>query len=35
VVEEINHPKIEVVSCAPVLAAAIENIIANRSLSQL
>ncbi len=35
VVEEIHHPKIEVVSCAPVLAAAIENIIANRSLSQL
>lgn len=35
VVEEIDHPKIEVVSCAPILATAIENVIQNKSLSQL
>jgi ribose-phosphate pyrophosphokinase len=35
VVESIQHPKIEVVSCAPLLVKAIENIIANKSLSQL
>jgi ribose-phosphate pyrophosphokinase len=35
VMEEIHHPKIEIVSCAHVLATAIENIISNKSLSQL
>jgi ribose-phosphate pyrophosphokinase len=35
VIEEIDHPKIEVVSCAPILAAAIDNVIQNKSLSQL
>jgi ribose-phosphate pyrophosphokinase len=35
VIEKVDHPKIEVVSCAPVLATAIENIISNKSLSQL
>jgi ribose-phosphate pyrophosphokinase len=35
VVDKMNHPKIEIVSCAPVLATAIENIISNKSLSQL
>lgn len=33
--EHVLHPKIEVVSCAGVLASAIENIISNRSLSNL
>lgn len=35
VTEKVDHPKIEVVSCAPVLAAAIENVISHKSLSQL
>ncbi|MEJ0057329.1 MAG: ribose-phosphate diphosphokinase [Bacteroidota bacterium] len=35
VMEAVNHPKIEIVSCAPVLATAIENVILNKSLSQL
>src|SRR5690349_5621841 len=35
VVEKVDHPKIEIVSCASVLATAIENIISNKSLSQL
>jgi ribose-phosphate pyrophosphokinase len=35
VIESINHPKIEIVSCAPILANAIENVIQNKSLSQL
>ena len=35
VVETIIHPKIEIVSCATILASAIENVIANKSLSQL
>lgn len=35
VMEKVDHPKIEVVSCAPVLATAIENVISNKSLSQL
>jgi ribose-phosphate pyrophosphokinase len=35
VVEKVEHPKIEIVSCAPVFATAIENIISNRSLSHL
>ncbi|CAN5475023.1 ribose-phosphate pyrophosphokinase [soil metagenome] len=35
VLEIVDHPKIEIVSCAPVLATAIENIISNKSLSQL
>jgi ribose-phosphate pyrophosphokinase len=33
--ENVKHLKIETVSCAPVLAAAIQNIISNKSLSQL
>jgi len=33
--EIVDHPKIEVVSCAGVLAAAIENIVTNKSLSNL
>jgi ribose-phosphate pyrophosphokinase len=35
VIDKMDHPKIEIVSCAPVLATAIENIISNKSLSQL
>ncbi len=35
VIETLDHPKIGVVSCAPILASAIENIIQNKSLSQL
>ncbi|MFM9837363.1 MAG: ribose-phosphate diphosphokinase [Cyclobacteriaceae bacterium] len=35
VIEKVDHPKIEIVSCAPVLATAIENVISNKSLSQL
>ncbi len=35
VMETVSHPKIEIVSCAPVLATAIENVILNKSLSQL
>ncbi|MEO7992247.1 MAG: ribose-phosphate diphosphokinase [Chryseolinea sp.] len=35
VMEALNHPKVEIVSCAPVLATAIENIMYNKSLSQL
>lgn len=35
VLEIVNHPKVEIVSCAPVLAGAIENVMSNRSLSQL
>lgn len=35
VMEIVDHPKVEVVSCSPVLASAIENIISNKSLSQL
>jgi ribose-phosphate pyrophosphokinase len=35
VIETIDHSKIEIVSCAPVLATAIENVIQNKSLSQL
>jgi ribose-phosphate pyrophosphokinase len=35
VMEKVDHPKIEVVSCASVLATAIENVISNKSLSQL
>lgn len=35
VLEVVDHPKVEVVSCAPVLASAIENVILNKSLSQL
>jgi ribose-phosphate pyrophosphokinase len=33
--ENVSHPKIEVVSCAGVLATAIENIVTNKSLSNL
>ena len=35
VVETISHPKIEILSCAPILASAIENVISNKSLSQI
>ncbi len=35
VMEVVNHPKVEIVSCSSVLATAIENIICNKSLSQL
>jgi ribose-phosphate pyrophosphokinase len=35
VIEIVDHPKIEVVSCAPILANAIENVIQNKSLSQI
>jgi len=35
VLEVVDHPKIQILSCANVLAAAIENIISNKSLSQL
>lgn len=35
VIEHIDHSKIGVVSCAPILATAIENIVQNKSLSQL
>lgn len=35
VLEEVRHPKIEIVSCAGVLATALEHIITNKSLSQL
>jgi ribose-phosphate pyrophosphokinase len=35
VVESITHPKIEVISCANLLVKAIENVMSNKSLSQL
>lgn len=35
VIETVDHPKVEIVSCAPVLANAIENVMLNKSLSQL
>jgi ribose-phosphate pyrophosphokinase len=35
VVEELDHPKIEIVSCAELLAKAMENLINNKSLSQI
>lgn len=35
VIEIVDHPKIEVVSCAPILASAIENVIQNKNLSQI
>lgn len=35
VIEELHHPKIEVVSCADLLARAIENLINNKSLSEI
>lgn len=35
VIESVDHPKIEVISCASLLANAIGNVIANKSLSQL
>ena len=35
VIETVEHPKIEIVSCAGVLATALEHIINNKSLSQL
>lgn len=34
-IEHVQHPKIEIVSCAGVLATALEHIINNKSLSQL
>jgi phosphoribosylpyrophosphate synthetase len=33
VVEEVDHPKIEVVTCSELLAKAIEFLISNKSLS--
>jgi ribose-phosphate pyrophosphokinase len=35
VMEIVDHPKVEIVSCSPVLATAIENIMYNKSLSEL
>jgi ribose-phosphate pyrophosphokinase len=35
VIERVDHPKIEVVSCSAVLATAIENVMHNKSLSSL
>lgn len=35
VIESISHPKIEIISCASLLVKAIENVISNKSLSQL
>lgn len=35
VLENVSHPKIEVISCARILAGAIENVIQNKSLSNL
>jgi ribose-phosphate pyrophosphokinase len=35
IAEDVNHPKIEVVSCAELLARAMENLINNKSLSQI
>jgi ribose-phosphate pyrophosphokinase len=35
VVEYVDHPKIEIVSCAEILAKAIENLITNKSFSTL
>jgi ribose-phosphate pyrophosphokinase len=35
VVEEIHHPKIEIVSCAELLARAMKNLVNNESLSEI
>lgn len=35
VVESVHHPKIEVVSCANLFVKAVENVVSNKSLSQL
>jgi ribose-phosphate pyrophosphokinase len=35
IVENVDHPKIEIVSCAEILARAIENLISNKSLSMI
>lgn len=35
VIEKVDHPKIEIVSCASVLASALDHIINNKSLSHL
>jgi ribose-phosphate pyrophosphokinase len=35
VIEKVDHPKVSIVSCAPVLASAIGNVMFNKSLSQL
>jgi ribose-phosphate pyrophosphokinase len=35
VVEHVDHPKIEIVSCAEILAKAIENLTTNKSLSMI
>jgi ribose-phosphate pyrophosphokinase len=35
VIEKVDHPKIIVISCAALLATAVENIMSNKSLSQL
>ena len=35
VVESVNHPKIEIVSCAELLARAVEHLVTNKSLSDI
>ncbi len=35
VTESVNHPKVEMVTCATILATAIDNVMQNKSLSQL
>jgi ribose-phosphate pyrophosphokinase len=35
IVENVEHPKIEIVSCAEILAKAIENLISNKSFSSI
>ena len=35
IVEHVDHPKIEIVSCAEILAKAIENLLSNKSFSEI
>jgi ribose-phosphate pyrophosphokinase len=35
VIEEINHPKLEIVSCAELLARAVKHLVSNQSLSEI
>jgi ribose-phosphate pyrophosphokinase len=35
IVEIVDHPKIEIVSCAEILAKAIENLLSNKSFSDI
>ena len=35
VIEKVDHPKIEIVSCAPLLARAMTHLISNKSLSEI